>query len=63
MNSRQTVESSGDAARPVLPARLHVERDRLGTAVESCWVEGAVVRVLSRMLPRLVFRDDVRMIE
>ena len=63
MNWKQTGESSGDAAMQVLPGRLDGGKDRLGTAVESCLVAGAVVRVLSRVLPRLERRGAVKMTE
>jgi hypothetical protein len=57
----QTGESSGGAAMQALPARLDVERDRRGTAAESCWVEGAVVRVSGRLVARLERRGAVWM--
>jgi hypothetical protein len=59
----QTGESSGGAgaAMSASPARLDVKRDRRGTAAESCWVEGAVVRGSGRRVARLERRVVVWM--
>ena len=63
MNSRQMVESSGDAARRVLLVISDVRRDPRGKAVESCLVKSAVARGLSKRKLHLKCRDAVKTTE